>query len=339
MINRVYRLVSPKNIIVDFEEINFSSQDIIIKPTKLSICAADQRYYLGKRNESVMKKKLPMALIHEAVGEVIFDPLHEFNVGDKVVMIPNTPIEKNDSISENYLKSSKFRSSGFDGFMQDYVQMERDRIIKFENINEEIASFLELISVCIHAIDRFEKKTNLKNCIIGVWGDGNLGFIMSLILKKIYVDCEIIVFGKNIEKLNFFSFVDKVFQIDNIPESIKIDHAFELVGGKNSKYAIEQIIDIINPQGTISLLGVSEEYIEVNTRLILEKGLMLIGNSRSTREDFIKSIDLLEKDEYIRENLRKLISNVLDVSSIDDIIKAFEYDLTSTFKTIINWNI
>ena len=339
MINRVYRLVSPKNIIVDFEEINFSSQDIIIKPTKLSICAADQRYYLGKRNESVMKKKLPMALIHEAIGEVIFDPLHEFNVGDKVVMIPNTPIEKNDSISENYLESSKFRSSGFDGFMQDYVQMERDRIIKFENINEEIASFLELISVCIHAIDRFEKKSNPKNCTIGVWGDGNLGFIMSLILKKVYVDCEIIVFGKNIEKLNFFSFVDKVFQIDNIPENIKIDHAFELVGGKNSKYAIEQIIDIINPQGTISLLGVSEEYIEVNTRLILEKGLMLIGNSRSTREDFIKSIDLLEKDEYIRENLRKLISNVLDVSSIDDIIKAFEYDLTSTFKTIINWNI
>lgn len=339
MINRVYRLVSPKNIIVDFEEINFSSQDIIIKPTKLSICAADQRYYLGKRNESVMKKKLPMALIHEAIGEVIFDPLHEFNVGDKVVMIPNTPIEKNDSISENYLESSKFRSSGFDGFMQDYIQMERDRIIKFENINEEIASFLELISVCIHAIDRFEKKSNPKNCTIGVWGDGNLGFIMSLILKKVYVDCEIIVFGKNIEKLNFFSFVDKVFQIDNIPENIKIDHAFELVGGKNSKYAIEQIIDIINPQGTISLLGVSEEYIEVNTRLILEKGLMLIGNSRSTREDFIKSIDLLEKDEYIRENLRKLISNVLDVSSIDDIIKAFEYDLTSTFKTIINWNI
>ena len=30
-------------------------------------------------------------------------------------MIPNTPVEKDDIIAENYLRSSKFRASGFDG--------------------------------------------------------------------------------------------------------------------------------------------------------------------------------------------------------------------------------
>ena len=39
----------------------------------------------------MLEKKLPMALIHEGIGEVVFDKTSEFKAGDKVVMIPNTP--------------------------------------------------------------------------------------------------------------------------------------------------------------------------------------------------------------------------------------------------------
>ena len=35
------------------------------------------------------------------------------NRAELVVMIPNTPVEKDDIIGENYLRSSKFRASGF----------------------------------------------------------------------------------------------------------------------------------------------------------------------------------------------------------------------------------
>ena len=43
------------------------------------------------------------------------------------------------------------------------------------------------------------------------------------------------------------------------------------MGGKGSQQAIEQIINIINPEGSIALLGVSELSIQVNTRMVLEK--------------------------------------------------------------------
>ena len=43
------------------------------------------------------------------------------------------------------------------------------------------------------------------------------------------------------------------------------------MGGKGSQQAIEQIINIINPEGSIALLGVSELPIQVNTRMVLEK--------------------------------------------------------------------
>ena len=151
MINKIYSLVAAKQITVVFEERSLEGEGIIVRPTRLSICAADQRYYTGTRGKEAMKKKLPMALIHEGVGEVVYDPKGEFNPGDTVVMIPNTPTEDDSVIAENYLRTSKFRASGYDGFMQQYVFMGRDRIIKYDNINHDVASFLELISVSAHS--------------------------------------------------------------------------------------------------------------------------------------------------------------------------------------------
>ena len=187
MINTVYRLSAPKF----FEEFFIEESDlnkVIIRPKYLSICQADQRYYNGNRPVEILNQKLPMALIHEAVGEVIYSPNNDFDAGDKVVMIPNTPTESDEVILENYLRSSKFRSSGFDGFMSEYVFMNPDRIVKLpENINLEVASFIELISVAMHSIDRFKSFSHSKKEIIGVWGDGSLGYIVSLLLKFIFL--------------------------------------------------------------------------------------------------------------------------------------------------------
>ena len=339
MINKVYRLVDAQQIRVNFEERRLEGDGIVVRPTKISICAADQRYFTGKRGKEVMKQKLPMALTHEGVGKVVYDPKGEFKAGDRVVMIPNTPTEKETIIAENYMKSSKFRASGFDGFMQDYVFMGRDRIVKYTKINDDIASFSELLSVSMHAINRFDMKSHIKRDVLGVWGDGNLGFITALILKHRYPESKIVVFGKNEEKLNYFSFVDEVYQINNIPSGVQVDHAFEAVGGLGSESAIEQIIDYINPEGSIALLGVSENPVAINTRMVLERGITLIGSSRSGRKDFVDVVNFLEENPAAQNQLQKLISAVIDVRSIEDMTKAFEYDLTTPFKTVMNWEV
>ena len=49
---------------------------VIIRPTHLSICNADQRYYQGTRDPEVLAKKLPMALIHEGIGVVSVSYTH-----------------------------------------------------------------------------------------------------------------------------------------------------------------------------------------------------------------------------------------------------------------------
>ena len=338
MINQAYRLIAPKQIRADFVDLKINNENVIVRPTYLSICAADQRYYTGSRGRVIMKQKLPMALIHESVGEVVYDPKGEYPVGTNVVMIPNTPMEHDNIIKENYLRSSQFRASGFDGFMQNVVSMRRDLIIPFQ-MEPRVAVLLELTSVIVNAVENFKKAANTRKNIIGIWGNGNLGFISALILKKTFPDTKIIVFGVEEHKMAYFSFVDETYLINNIPNDLKVDHAFECVGGRGSEAAINQIIDYIQPQGTISLMGVSETPVGINTRMVLEKGLTLLGNSRSNYDDFKKSVEMMEKYPDIREYLSTIISEEVIVHSIKDIHRAFENDLNNDFKTIMRWDI
>lgn len=341
MINQVYRLVSPRQFEVAYKDRSLESNHVVVRPTHLSICAADQRYYTGSRNKETMAKKLPMALIHEGIGKVVYDPKGEFSVGTRVVMVPNTPTEKDEIIAENYLRSSKFRSSGFDGFTQDYVFLQRDRLVPlFEGMNPHVMAFTELMTIAMHAITRFKARAHQRRQTFGVWGDGNLGFITSLLLKKMFKDSQVFVFGKTGYKLDYFSFVDNVYTINEVPEGLKIDHAFECVGGMGSQSAINQIIDLIEPEGAMSILGVSENPIEVNTRMILEKGLTVIGSSRSGAKDFQDTVKFLEENKDVQGYFETLVGSVNHVRSLSDLIASFERDLTTSWgKTVLEWEI
>lgn len=341
MINQVYQLVSPRQFEVTYDNKDINVDQVIVRPLYLSICAADQRYYTGSRGEQALRKKLPMSLIHEGVGEVVYDSKKEFKIGTKVIMVPNTPVEEDEVIAENYLPSSKFRSSGYDGFMQDYVFMRRDRVVEVpDDIDPSNISFSELVSVSWHAIQRLERKSNSYKRSFGIWGDGNLGYITAILLNKLYPDSKIYVFGKTDYKLSHFSFVNKVFHIDDIPENITFDHAFECVGGNGSEAAINQIIDHISPEGSIDLLGVSEYPVQINTRLVLEKGITLIGSSRSGAKDIQGVVALYQKYPDVVEKLSLLKGNEYEIRSINDITNAFESDLSTSWgKTVIKWTL
>ena len=338
MINIVYRLKSPKFFEEAIDDVELDG--VVVRPTYLSICQADQRYYQGSRPSSVLSEKLPMALIHEAIGEVISDSEGNFKPGDNVVMIPNTPFGS-DEYRSNYSELSKFRGSGFDGFTSDLISLKSNRLIKIpDNFDLKVSAFIELISVAYQGIMKFLELNKLPKDVLGVWGDGNLGYITSLLLKETCPECEIIVFGKHVENLNLFSFVDNVYLIHDVPNDLRIDHAFECVGSAASQSAIDQIIDLINPQGTINLFGVSEYPIPINTRMVLEKGLTLQGNSRSEREDFEGVVNLLCSNPQLFNYLSKLITNVCEIKSLDDLKTSFDKDYISDFgKTILKWEI
>ena len=171
-----------------------------------------------------------------------------------------------------------------------------------------------------------------------MWGDGNLGYITSLFLKKQFPQSKITVFGTTFEKLSDFTFADETYVVSNVPEGVQIDHAFECVGSNGSPIAIEQIISLIRPEGTISIMGVSEYPVPINTRMILEKGLRMFGSSRSGVADFKKTVEMYKTTPEIIDYLGNLISSVNTVRTVADIKNAFEKDTRKAFgKTIMKW--
>lgn len=338
MINVRYKLISPKQIVEEFVDEHVNDNELVVRPKYLSICAADQRYYQGSRDKKVLNQKLPLALIHEAIGEIVFSNDEEFKVGDSVVMLPNIHENSSNNLKENYDTTSKFRGSSCDGFMQNNVVCRKQNVIKIEKDQIEVV-FLELMSVVFNALDSFENELKLNNNTIAVYGDGSLGYITSLILRKKFPNSKIIVIGKNKDKLDYFTFITEKYTIDKIPSDVKFDHAFECVGGIGSAGAIDSIIEKINPQGIVNLLGVSEYAVNINTRMVLEKGLRLIGNSRSSYNDFKNAVDFIEMYPDTLNYLSNIVSNVIDVKSINDINTAFMMDATNKFKTVMKWDV
>lgn len=350
MNNQVIQLIKPKTFEVTLKHVELLEDHVIVRPTYLSICHADQRYYKGLRAEEVLKKKLPMALIHEAIGTVLHDPTGKFSYGERVVLVPNfsgkyfglgpSLSELNEKIGENYCPNGKFRSSGYDGFMQEVVSQPAALVMKAPaNIPSDLLAITELVSVCAHAVKRFGFYSHGVNESFGIWGDGNIAYILALYIRKSYPQSKITVFGKHRDKMNMFSFVDEKYLIHSIPTNLQINHFFECVGGEIQASILNRMIELILPGGTISALGVSETNSAIDIRLMMEKGLLLVGDSRSGVEDFEKALQFMQDEEVI-SYLRSLINTVESVTDIKDINKVFELDSLKHFgKTVMKWEI
>ena len=337
MINYIYQLTTPQFFSVKLCDVNTDGK-VLIRPKYMSICHADQRYYRGQRDMKILSQKLPMALIHECCGEIITDNTGTFQKGQPVVMIPNIPCRKLSYISENYDEQSKFLSSSGDGFMREFVDLTPDRIVPCDDIPLHIACITEFFSVAIHAVDRFTKIAHPCREEIAIFGDGSLAYVVATTFKELMPNTRITIIGRRLRKLARFSFVDKTYPDYNIPQNYTFDHAFECAGGEGSYDAINNIINHIRPQGTAVLMGVSENHIPVNTRMVLEKGLTIIGSSRSGKENFEKAVELM-KLRRIRRRLGSIIYEDSEVRSIDDIHRVFATDQDTPFKTVFKWNL
>lgn len=338
MINTLYKLTSPMCVETFCENIDYNTDNVLVKPQMLSICKADMRYYFGMRDAKVLKQRLPLALIHEAWGTVLHDKTGQFKPGDKVILLPNIP-GKDEKYTENYRLDSRFRSSRADGFMQEMVSLPHSQVVAFDNIPGECAAITEFISVCVHALGTFQKTIKTPPDRIGVWGDGALGYIICALIKYYLPKTHLTVIGINQTKLGMFEFADERLTIDQISADTKFDHTFECVGGQASGSAISQMIDTIMPEGTIMLMGVSEEPVPINTRMVLEKGLTLLGRSRSGRVDFEETVKIMQTNERFARRMVPLISEVVKIRNINDIHTAFNQSRIVDFKLVMDWRV
>lgn len=129
-----------------------------------------------------------------------------------------------------------------------------------------------------------------------------------------------------------------MYDVSEIEDDFTFDHAFECVGGTGTQEAYRDIIKHIRPQGTVIMMGVSEFEVPLNTRDILEKGLTLVGSSRSGRDDFEGAVEMMERPQ-VHSRLNLIIHESNKIQDIQDIYHFFEEDTVTPFKTVAKWDI
>lgn len=329
MFVKSYKITEPKCFEIFLEDIK--EDNVLVRPEYLAICKADIRYYLGKRERTVLKRKFPMSLVHEGTGVIARDKTGRFKSGQRVVMIPcekadcdETKCEKcvrmYDYLKDNYCPKSKFRSSNADGFSKEMINISSDYILPIPDEIGVEAVFSELISVGCCALRRADL-FNKKPAEISVWGDGIMGYIIALVAHY-GIGARVNVIGINREKLKMFDFA-KTFLASDISLLPQTEACIEAVGGEASSKAINQAIDSTYAGGTIVLCGVSEDNAPINTRMVLEKGLSLLGATRSDIRDFEKAIELLGISSF-REKILPLVEGVDIVDNIRKYYEVFE---------------
>jgi len=347
-----YQIIAPETIEIKEDIIEEIPDDyVLVRPLLTGICQSDLRYFFGRRNPEVLKKKYPLCLLHEGIVEIVYGN-NGFKEGDKVIIIPNIScyihnksgkkcLSCSSGIGENYCLDVKFMSSNCDGMAQTYFLQPVECIIHVPpHVPDEVAVLTELLTVNYRAIT--EAGITEKDKVI-VFGCGPTGYLIVAMLH----------FGMHIKKENLYVVDTKgqnlkdVKEIattvnitnDKIPEQ-SFDKAFECVGRKGSETAIDQAIQLLKPKGVLVLLGVSEEKRAIRTRLILDKGLIVKGTTRSPRQDFPIVLEYLKNKKFQNALLKIICNERFKINSKEDLIKAFKKadDPNHYGKVLIEWN-
>lgn len=336
MFAKSYKITEPKRFEIFVEDIR--NENVLVRPEILAVCKADIRYYLGNRSLNILKRKFPMSLIHEATGVVIRDKSGKFKSGQRVVLLPcrksdcdgtkcEVCVRNNPHLLDNYCPESKFCSSNYDGFSKELIDLEHEYMIPIPDEIGVEAVFSELISVGCCAMRRAGFTDGEKVKSVTVWGDGIMGFIISLVAKYGF-GCDVNIVGLSKEKLDMFDFANVYYSndIDSLP---RMSVAIEAVGGNASGIAANQAIDKLYSGGKLILSGVANENVPLNTRMVLEHGISIRGTTRSVRCDFEMAVELLKNPDF-RAEIKKLLLSVNEVNNIRDYYAIFEKESKST---------
>lgn len=339
-LSKNYRLLKPGEMTEIVLERPVGEGDVVVEPTLASICHADLRYYTGQRRPEALAKKLPLTLIHEGIGRIVSSRSPERSEGQRVVIVPNIPGYLLEGIpreeccpacrgepGDNYCHRGRFLGSSMDGIAQQHLVIPAACALPIpDGIPDEIAVLAELCSVSLRALSQVRGKLQAGANAV-VFGDGPVGYFTAAMLRYAYGlgPDRLLVFGAIPDKLSQFDFASQALVQDyDFASAARADIAIECTGGRFSESAINQAIDLLKPGGSLVLMGVTEERVPINTRDVLEKGITMMGSSRSSRDDFAAVLEAM-KDPACQATLRNILPDELTVvRSVEDFRAAME---------------
>ncbi len=324
------------------------------------MCDADAKYYYGLRpryyqylgfsylygvrSKEKFMEKYPLVPLHEAVGVVREAGKNSgYSEGDRVVLIPSIPCDDSScpycsAGKENCCPDSKFMSSNAPGFARDLIVMPSEGIARIpDEVDDRTAVYCELASVSYGGV--LTAELNVGDTV-AVFGDGYLGVITVALLSTCFnVPAErLYFFGVHDEKLDRCKEISTLVNIrkESMPEGFSPDRVIECVGKRSAEKVINTAIECVRPEGTIVLMGVSEEKVAINTRNVLSKSIALRGISRSPARNYSPVLEAM-RDEKFREVIGRLFFREIDMQGEEDLKESLKEFMENRKKVFMRW--
>lgn len=299
----------------DVPKPNPAPDEVQIKVLFSGICGSDIHNFKGEYT-----KVTPLTLGHEFSGKItaIGDNVTDFKLGDFVSC--ETTFEVCEKCSYcaaeefNLCSQRKGLGTQVNGSFAEFVIAKSKRCHKLpHSISIQTAAMLEPLACCTHAA--MEKTTVLPNEIIGVFGPGPIGLIMSLVLKAIGATVVLIGIDQDTERLQLAKKLGIDYSlnsqqtniqqtVDSLSNNLGFHQVFECSGNVT---ALNDALTLVKKKGRIIQVGLfTQDMISINSSLLIHKEIELIGSRTQKPSSWQKAINLLEKKKI---DLQPLISH------------------------------
>lgn len=358
-----FRLTQPFRIeAVEREVVRERPDDVLVRPRVTGVCASDLKLYAGTRERGALSRKLPLALLHEGVGEVVeAGPASGLKPGMRVVITPNIPCYiahpdlyptkeqgclacRSGGAGENYCLHHLFLSSNTDGMAQSVFRHPGPLLVPVaKDVPDRIAALAEPLTTILAGCEKAPLRPDSRVLVLG---NGPLGQLVAITLAGFYGVARegILMSGHDWDgRRAALALTGTAIDADDEARFSAlrgtIDVAFECVGGDATGETMARAIECLRPGGSCVLFGPSERAVQIDTREVIGKGLVFLGANRSFVPHFRTVVERLRVRTLQQQLATVLSDDVLVVRSADDLNRALYQAWTKrdARKTLIGW--
>lgn len=320
--------------------------DVLVKVDYASICGSDQHIFKGEFHP---RTQLPFTPGHEFAGHVaqVGKLVKDFSVGDHVTVDPIHWCGKCAACEVGHFpacSSLKLVGIDSDGGFGEYVAVSEEMVFALgDDILPQYGALVEVLSIGFHACKRVELKENDSLVIFGAGKIGQcvLQAARTKTKNKIFI-VDILENRLAIAKAAFEDVIcinamdrDPVEAIKQLTAGRGVDAAIEAVGHArrigDRPVPVREAIGCIRGGGTVCVLGLSDEPVELVMKELIWKEARLVA-SRVTNGEFAEAIAHLKKG-----NLKPdaMISCEMDASEAQKAFELLDNDPANYLKILL----
>ena len=351
----VYRLTHPFRIEAFDEPLAPPGPGwLLLRPLRVGICGSDLKLYTGTRERTALMMKLPIALLHEGVAEVVaVGEGVPFSVGQHVVPSPNIPCTvahpeshpnqdeacyscRPGGAGENYCMDGEFLSSNVDGMARTaFLHPARCTIPIPQGVSDSLAVLAEPFAAVLSGLEHAAASPGA--ALFLVLGNGTLGILTAIALRAaLGVEPHQVVMTGRHWDARASAVEGLATPADDDGGALgaelggRFDVAFECAGGDSSGETLALAIDMLRPGGRGVMFGPSEGPLLFDTRKMIAKGLSVVGCNRALPRHFCEALDFIAQPQVPGLFERALAPKEFTVGGTRDMDDALHYAWTKT---------